>query len=195
MTIAKVRAAAYISPAMRISVGIIACALLLAGCQSDLPPTAEESAATATNEFGPVSMRIHPVFTQIKDWTGDGRPDGIEVLLEFDDQFHDPTKAAGQVVFELYSFRQASPDPRGRRLLNPWIGSLTSVADQEAHWNRTSRTYTFQLADPKISENQIYVLTATFDQEGGGRFFDRIILKGKKARLNQTKVGGNSKGL
>lgn len=192
MTIAKPMAAAYIPSAMRRSVGVIACILLLAGCQNDLPPTAEESVATPSNEFGPVSMEIHPVFTQIEDWTGDGKPDGIEASLEFDDQFHDPTKAAGQVVFELYSFRQTSPDPRGRRLVNPWVGSLMSVADQEAHWSRTSRTYTFELADPKISQSQTYVLTATFDEAGGGRFFDRIILQGKQARLNQRKARRNS---
>ncbi|HWB52666.1 MAG TPA: hypothetical protein VG722_00670 [Tepidisphaeraceae bacterium] len=178
---------------MRIfSVGIVASVLLLAGCQSDLPPTAAQSTPAVSNEFGPRSMEIHPVFTQIKDWTGDGKPDGIEVSLEFDDQFHDPTKAAGRVVFELYSFRQTSPDPRGNRLANPWIGSLMTIADQEAHWSRTSRTYTFELAYPKISIDRTYVLTATFDQEGGGRFFDRIVLKGRKAHLNKARARGNS---
>ena len=168
---------------------LIACALLLSGCQTDSPPPAEAAPnASQSNLFGPTSMRIHPVFTQIKDWTGDGKPDGIEVLLEFQDQFHDPTKAAGQVVFELYSFHQESPDPRGARLLNPWIGTLQSIADQDAHWNRTSRTYTFQLADPQISDSQIYVLTATFEQTGGGRFFDQIILRGPKAQFNANKI-------
>jgi hypothetical protein len=174
---------------MRLCLAILVGALFLTGCQTDLPP-ADEPTAAPVEAFGPVSMRIHPVFTQIKSWSGGQKPDGIEVLLEFEDRFHDPTKAVGRVVFELYGFRQTSPDPRGNRLSNPWIGSLTSIPDQEAHWNRTSRTYTFQLADSKISLSMNYVLTATFEQQGGGRFFDQIVLQGKKARLNHVKVKG-----
>ncbi len=126
--------------------------------------------------FSPVSMRIHPIFTQVKDWTGDNRPDGIEALLEFTDQFNDPTKTVGTVIFELYSYRPYHADPRGDRLVNPWIGSLDTLAEQQARWNRTSRTYTFQLAYPQIRTDQNYVLTATFDT-GKRRFFDQIILE------------------
>jgi hypothetical protein len=174
---------------MRFSLAILAGLLLFAGCQTDIPP-ADEPTAAPVEAFGPVAMHIHPVFTQIKSWTGATKPDGIEVLLEFEDRFHDPTKAVGRVVFELYGFRQTAPDPRGHRLSNPWIGSLVSIPDQEAHWNHTSRTYTFQLIDPKISLSLDYVLTATFEQQGGGRFFDQIILQGKKAKLNHVKVKG-----
>ena len=46
--------------------------------------------------FAPVAMRVHPIFTDVKDWTGDGRADGIEALVEFEDQFGDPTKASGE---------------------------------------------------------------------------------------------------
>lgn len=182
------RRCVYIRFSMRWIFAVMVGALLLAGCQGDVQSPSTESGAFGNNPFGAVSMRIHPVFTQIKDWTGDGKPDGIEVLLEFEDQFKDPTRAAGQAIFELYAFRQESPDPRGKRLVNPWIGTLESVADQEAHWNRTSRTYTFQLADPAISESQTYVLTATFSRAGGGRFFDQIILRGSKAKANSAKV-------
>lgn len=173
---------------MRLAAGILICALILGGCGSDIPPSGDEVAAVPPSQFGPVSMRIHPVFTQIKAFQGSTRPNGIEVSLEFSDQFHDPTKATGQVVFELYEFRQTMPDPRGKRVYNPWIGSLTTIADQDAHWSRTSRTYTFELLAPMISSTQNYVLTATFEQQGGGRFFDQMILQGKKARLNQVKV-------
>ena len=129
--------------------------------------------------FAPVSMRIHPIFTQVKDWTGDGAVDGIEALLEFQDQFTDPTKAAGDVVFELYAYRPYSPDSRGDRILNPWLGSLRTLRDQEARWNRTSRTYAFELAYPEIRDDRDYVLVATFDT-GQTRFFDQIVIEGRR---------------
>lgn len=126
--------------------------------------------------FAPAAMRIHPIFTQVKDWTGDGRPDGIEALVEFTDQFGDPTKASGTVIFELFSYRSYNPDPRGERLANPWIGHIEDVSEQRLRWNRTSRTYTFELEFPQVRTDRQYVLTATFDT-GASRFFDRIIIE------------------
>ena len=149
-------------------------ALLAAGCATRQPvPRSPADAAL----FAPVSMRIHPIFTQVKDWTGDGKPDGIEALLEFQDQFSDPTKAAGTAIFELYSYNKRSPDPRGERLVNPWVGSLKTLPEQQARWNRTSRTYFFQLAYPQVRLDGDYVLAAEFDT-GTTRFFDEIVLEG-----------------
>ena len=47
-------------------------------------------------------------------------------------------------------------------MINPWIGSLQTLADQQARWNRTSRTYAFQLEYPQIRKDANYVLAATF---------------------------------
>jgi hypothetical protein len=151
--------------------------LLLAGCESTAP---HERDATDEQLFGPAAMRIHPIFTQVKDWTGDGVPDGIEALIEFQDQFGDPTKASGRVTFELYEYRKHDPDPRGERLVNPWIGDLSSLDAQRERWNRTSRTYSFQLEWDQIKEDASYVLTAEFQLNNGGRFFDQIVLEGKQ---------------
>ena len=128
--------------------------------------------------FAPVSMRIHPIFTDIKDWTGDGQPDGVEALLEFQDQFNDPTKAAGQVIFELFTYRAYHADMRGDRVCNPWVVPLQTLEQQQARWNRTSRTYSFRLEHPGIRDEQSYVLTASFDT-GKTRFFDRMVLEGR----------------
>lgn len=137
--------------------------------------------------FAAESMRIHPIFTRMKDWTGDGQIDGIEALLEFQDAFGDPTKATGKVIFELFEYRPDEPDAKGVRVVNPWIGSLSNVQDQRVRWNRTSRTYGFQLALDQALTHRAYVLTATFERanagEGGasvGRFFDRLILEPRK---------------
>ena len=152
-----------------------------AGCANQILPERTPRDGTM---FGPTRMRIHPIFTQVKDWTGDGAIDGIEALLEFQDQFTDPTKAAGDVVFELYTYRPYSPESRGERVLNPWLGSLRTLADQEARWNRTSRTYSFELEYPEIREDRDYVLVATFDT-GQTRFFDQIVIEGRRTPRDQ----------
>ena len=143
-------------------------------------PLLDLESAPDTSFFGATTMRIHPIFSQVKDWSGDGKSDGIEVLIEFQDQFGDPAKAAGTLMFEVYDYRIANPDPRGPRLANPWVGSIATLEDQRARWNRTSRTYTFQLAFPAVNKSKSYVLTAMFRSTTGGRFFDRIVLEGEE---------------
>jgi hypothetical protein len=151
---------------------LLALLILLAGCDA----FSRRERVASPEMFDAAGMRIHPIFTQIKDWTGDGEPDGIEALIEVTDQFGDPAKAGGQVLFELFAYRDRNPDPRGQRLANPWIGALATVQDQQAHWNNTTQTYNFQLAAPRLATDRTYVLTATFETNTGKRFFDRIIL-------------------
>jgi hypothetical protein len=131
--------------------------------------------------FGPTRMRIHPIFTQVKDWTGDGKPDGIEALIEFQDRFDDPTKASGSAVFELFGYRPYNPDPRGERVASPWNGSLVTEGEQRARWNRTLSSYSFRLAFEGVRPARTYVLTASFDRAAGegeaSRFFDRIVIE------------------
>jgi hypothetical protein len=159
--------------------GTTAIILLLVGCQSSKPSARDQ---TDVALFGPAAMRIHPIFTQIKDWTGDDKPDGVEALVELQDQFGDPTKASGRVIFELYEYRPYDPDPRGQRVVNPWIGDLSTLEAQRDRWNRPSRTYSFQLAYDQVRADRPYVLTATFELSGGGRFFDRMILEPRERR-------------
>src|SRR5687767_5542471 len=65
----------------------------------------------AAEIIGPVSVRVHPSFTQVKDWTGDGKPDGLEALLEVRDRWNEPIRATGATLFELYEYRMGFPDP------------------------------------------------------------------------------------
>ena len=142
------------------------------GCQNERSGMVDTEAAL----FGPAAMRIHPIFTQVEDWTEDERADGVEALIELQDQFGDPTKAAGRVLFELFEYRPYDPEPRGQRLAY-WNAPLATLADQRERWNRTSRTYGFDLAYDPIRTDRTYVLTATFELSGGGRFFDRMIIE------------------
>ena len=147
------------------------------GCNGPRPLSMGKN---AQNIIGPVSIRIHPTFTQPKSWAGDDdKPDGIEALLEVRDRWDEPIRATGKVIFELYNYRTGFPDPRGARLVPPWVTSLATVEDQAARWDRVSRAYKFQLAYPQIDPERTYVLTASFETEGG-RLFDRLNL-GKAA--------------
>lgn len=164
----------YIS-AMRIVSGrftIGCCILFLCGCQpATRPPETEASDAPI---FAPIDIRLHP-FTAIKDWTGDNRIDGVEALVELQDRFRDPTKATGTCLFELYEYRRNFPDQRGERLA-AWRGSLLTLEEQRAHWNRISRTYSFQLTYPQISANKSYVLQVWFESTGK-RLTNQVVLE------------------
>jgi hypothetical protein len=145
------------------------------GCQAGpkpYKPTPDDAAM-----LGPVSMRIHPIFTRFQSWSGDVAPEGIEVLIEVQDQFGDPVKARGKVIFELYEFQKFDAQRKGERVCNQWVGSLLSVDDQRARWNRTSRTYAFRLTCDQMRFDRPYVLTAQFLLDGGGRFFDELVLE------------------
>lgn len=169
---------------MRLWQLIIPVALILAGCSN---PDFSEDMPKEENLFNASAMRIHPIFTQVKNWTGTDKPDGIEVMLEFQDPFGDPTKASGIVRFELYEYRKGEPEMRGTRSANPWVASLASYDDQRARWNRTSRTYSFQLAYPQISVFQSYVLVATFKPTGDGRRLEaKVVLAGQEEPSGTT---------
>ena len=144
----------------------------LTACQSKPYPRTK----IEEHMFGAASMRIHPAFTQVKDWTGDGRPDGIEAVLEFDDQFDEPTRAAGVVRFELWSYRDTDPERAGRQLANPWTFSLQNTDEQSAHWNPAVRAYSFQLPFDKISNSRLYLLKAQVEM-ANGRLFDQLIIE------------------
>lgn len=149
-------------------------ALTIFGCQGS--PIARRPADEQM--FGPQSMRLHPTFTEIKDWTGDNKPDGIEAVVELQDQFGDTTRAIGKVIFELYGYRHSAPDPKGERVGGPWVGSLLTREEQIANWNSAIRGYSFQLAQPDLSRERNYVLTAEFDL-GTRRLFDQVVIEGK----------------
>jgi hypothetical protein len=143
-----------------------------------LPPPARPKPVPSM--FNPVSMRLHPTFTRVKAWVPEnntGKPDGIEAELEFSDEFGDPVKAEGRVIFELYEYRKDAADVRGTRITTPFVGSLLTEDEQRARWNRATRTYSFKLATPNLSASRSYVLTATFEPKAGPRFYSRIILQ------------------
>jgi hypothetical protein len=175
---------------------LILCAVVALGLAMGGGCESEHTAAMATTQpdlFAASAMDVQPIFTQIAFWTHSPKPDGIEAQLEFTDQFGDPTKASGKVLFELFGYRKDSPDPRGKRL-GRWVGSLVTPDEQRERWNTTLRTYRFQLDYPGISTQLSYVLTAIFEPSTGGRFFSQIVLPGqvpeKAAHKSTSPLGG-----
>jgi hypothetical protein len=144
----------------------------MASCAPDPKARTPEEAKM----FGPQSMRIHPTFTRVKDWTGDGKPDGIEAVVELQDEFGEPTRATGSVMFELYQYRPTSPDVRGRRVPEVWVWPLLRSNEQAAHWSRALRAYTFKI--PLDPGRQTMVLEATFELGADrGRLTNQIVLE------------------
>jgi hypothetical protein len=144
---------------------------LLASCGPNRRQTPEEREL-----FGPKSMRIHPTFTRVKDWTGDGKPDGIEAVVEVQDQFGEPIRATGSVMFELYQYRETHPDVRGRRIPEVWVWPLVHREEQAAHWSRALRAYAFKI--PFDQGRATIVLEATFELGADrGRLTDRLVLE------------------
>ena len=158
-------------------------AALVLGCQSTaLHAPAADQPPDERQLFGPVAMKLHNIFTQVKSFSGGTSPDGIEAVLEFDDQFGDPTKAAGAVIFELFDFQTGNPDPRGARLVEPWTASLATVAQQHAHWRREIGAYSFLLADDRVRLDHDYVLTATFEPLTGQRLFAQTVIASQSSK-------------
>ncbi len=150
--------------------------VICAGCSDTV------SKIRADPSFGPTHVRIHPTFTQVKDWDGDGKLDGIEVVVELLDDFDEPVRAPGTLTFELFRYMKDEPNPAGDRLANPWVGSLITREEQADHWSPALRAYTFQLAYPKIGSGQPYVLSVRFEtpggttRPGGGRLVNQVVL-------------------
>jgi hypothetical protein len=162
---------------------------VIAGCSSTIVSTPPEASALPTEDrdlFSPVSVRLHPIFTQVKSWTGKSAADGIEAVLEFQDRFGDTTKASGTVLFELYSYRSGFPDHRGGHAAQPWVASLDSVDSQKLHWRSEIGAYDFLLALPTVSTSTDYVLTAMFEPPGGRRLFAETIIIGQKKTAHPT---------
>lgn len=161
----------------------VAASSLLFGCGSGVPV----EAGPRPDLFQAREARIHPVFTKILDWTGDGKVDGIEALIELNDRFGDPTKAAGTFTFELYEYRADQPDPRGRRMYNPWQGTVLTEEEQRERWSRTGRSYSFRLQADRLSPTGPYVFAVTFQpSDGGPRMFDRVVLGRPPERTPRT---------
>lgn len=157
----------------------LAAALLIfcgLGCSSSLPLT--PPAPADASFFVPASMHASPVFTKTADFDGDGQFDGIEAVVEIQDRFGDPTKAAGRFLFQIYALKPYNPDSRGERIAGPFEGRVDTAQDQRNRWSKVNRAYIFQLAFPGALVSSDYVLETMFETPDGRRLTDRLTLEG-----------------
>lgn len=137
------------------------------GCARKLPSNSTEIAPLLTAD----KVALHS-FSSPKDWDDDGILDGIEAHIEAIDHFGDPCKTLGTLLFELYTFREAMPEPKGRQL-GVWEASMDDLQGHQLHWQRISRTYRFDLQTLKpIPLRRKYILTVKMTLPGGRRLFD-----------------------
>ena len=104
-------------------------------------------------------------------------PDGISVVLSAVDKQGERIKITGQIVFELYTYRPASADPKGRQL-QTWQLGLAGDRDQRTYWNHTTRMYEFPLqvkldGAPGASK---FVLLARYNNPWNEHLQDQAIL-------------------
>ena len=138
---------------------------LLGGCRTSGPdhiPT-ESARAEQLALMLPDRIVIEP-FTRIRSFDDDPVPDGILAVVRPVDPFGDPVKAAGRFYFELYHYRDASPDRRGPRL-EFWEIEIDSVRKVREHWSR-AQMYEFRLAWTRgagqVRVGQRYLLVVTY---------------------------------
>jgi hypothetical protein len=122
----------------------------------------------------PQQIQVLP-FTKARSFDSDEMPDGIIVVLAATDVFGDHVKAVGDFRFELYEFRPASGDPKGRRL-GFWEQPIRTVADHTNHWDAFTQTYEFELYwDSSLQTDKRYVLQTMYMGPGEKRLFDEYV--------------------
>src|SRR3954463_16790102 len=103
-------------PMPRLAALLLVALPLFAATSCDSTKHALPVSANSESIIGPVSIRIHPTFTQVKNWGGPtDKPDGSGARLGVGDGGGEPIRATGKVIFELYEYRKGHPDPRGER--------------------------------------------------------------------------------
>jgi len=122
--------------------------LLLTACQ---PPPAPNLTGTGMDMFAPVKVRLHPLSrivlgpaTTAPATQPSGRPTPpyVEARLELSDQFTDTTKSPGTITIEL--FQPTLLGTKGTRIAL-WTISIDAPESNRDHWDRTTRTYLFNL--------------------------------------------------
>ncbi len=118
--------------------------------------------------FRPVVMRLHP-FTALHQ-PSDGGPFILEVRIELVDPAGDVTKGVGHFRFELYQTQPKASRAGEQLRLQQWDAPLTTLADNQAHYDPITRTYLFKFElDAPPPPKLVLFLLAQFDQPVGPR--------------------------
>lgn len=119
--------------------------------------------------FAPVSMRVHP-FTSLEDLAAEEAV-VLEARLELLDQTGDVTKGVGDWRFELYADgRPGRGSGEARRRLSRWEAAMTSLEQNERHYDPITRTYAFRLrVTEQLPTDRPLILVAQLTDPQGQR--------------------------
>ena len=138
----------------------------------------------------PELVKIQP-FTRVAMDESASLPTELVVYLRAEDRFGDPVKVGGTFNFELYAFKQASGDHKGRRI-ELWQTRILDHRDQLRYWDQTAQMYEFRLQigqlneqDEPILKSGKVVLVVTYNTPWGEHLEDEYVLSAReqKARL------------
>ena len=153
--------------------------ILSAGCQ-DAADMKAKSLDSATG-FEVRQVRLQPSFTTLNKTQSDqAQPDRIDAYVQLKDQFDDPIKATGRFRFEIFHYRPAFSDPRGKRLESEGIQliDLSDININQKHWDSISRSYYFKLPLPQEAAIlKKIVLQVTYIKEDDYRLRDILIIE------------------
>ena len=131
-------------------------------------------------------VHIEPSFTVIKAAdAAKNQPATVEAYVGLRDQFGDPIKAVGEFRFELFEYRAAFADPRGRRFEDMGVQTvdLSSVEASQKHWDGITQSYRIPVVLPaKATGGRQIVLQVTFAQEPDYRLQDSLVLSRTSGR-------------
>jgi hypothetical protein len=108
--------------------------------------------------YAPVKIDILPL-TEYAAAGSPGNETGIEAYVSLSDSFGSQIKSPGIFRFEMYERVPRSAEPKGKRIILWPDFDLTSIAENDNHWQDFLRAYRFTL--PVAQTNQNCILQAT----------------------------------
>jgi len=157
----------------------------LSGCRH-VPISSKKVVATQPESgFLPTKVILQASFTHIvPKQTKTNQAGQIETYVRLTDQFGDPLKALGQFSFELFEYRPAASDPRGRRFSINGVQKfdLTEIDANQRHWDSITGNYRFTLKLPDVPNGppKTVVMQVTFSTDSGLRLEGILIVAQRK---------------
>ena len=143
----------------------------MAACDAPQIRMDDPTAQTYLRLLMPAKLEIQH-FTRPVSLHGDGKADGLEVMVATLDSFEDQIKSVGSFNIELYQERKDSADQFGKRVAY-WSVKIDSEQALKENWDGLARVYVFRLRLPTESlPAERYVLTAQLNLPGEVRLFD-----------------------
>ncbi len=172
-------------PGDRLVGAVLVTGLVLAGgaCRTAQPGSADPVARDRMLEMlMPSKVEIVSPFTRIAPVV-DGGSDGeldlqLELLMRASNALDNPgLMVVGDVRIELYEYRPASGEPRGRQLAR-WVIPLEQEDDQRTFWNPVTQMYEFRLglSRDSVPAEDRYVVLVTYNSPLGSHLSDEATI-------------------